>query len=47
MNCKMCGWETKNLVNRWYQYDNGERFVASVCANCADLHSKLTTTQGA
>lgn len=45
MNCKMCGFATKNLTNRSYQYDNGEQFVAAVCPNCADLHGRLTNKE--
>ena len=41
--CHMCGWETNNMQNRWYQYDNGQRFIASICTSCAELHKKLST----
>lgn len=40
-NCKMCGHVTFNLVQRWYQYDNGEQFIASVCPPCAKIHDRL------
>lgn len=40
-DCLMCGRQTKRLVGRWYQYDNGERFLAWVCTRCADLHAEL------
>lgn len=39
--CQMCGRESITFTNLWYQYDNGERFIASVCSICSDLHSKL------
>jgi len=39
--CEMCGRDSNKLQNRWYQYDNGQQFIASVCSCCADLHSKL------
>lgn len=41
--CRMCGRLTNNLQNRWYQYDNGEQFIASVCPSCVALHDKLVT----
>jgi hypothetical protein len=40
-DCPMCGRATKTLVGRWYQYDNGERFITWVCTPCADLHANL------
>jgi hypothetical protein len=42
-DCPMCGRKSDNLQNRWYQYDNGQRFIASICTNCAELHKKLST----
>ena len=45
--CQMCGKESTKVTNRWYQYDNGERFIASVCASCADLHLSLMQKAGA
>jgi hypothetical protein len=39
--CQMCGHKSEKLQNRWYQYDNGQRFIAPVCMNCAELHDKL------
>lgn len=42
-DCSMCGRQTKTLVNRWYKYDNGERFITWVCIPCADLHAKLVS----
>ena len=47
MNCQMCGKQSIKLTNRWYQYDNGERFVASVCQSCANLHFSLIQKAGA
>jgi hypothetical protein len=41
--CPMCGKEAKRLVGRWYQYDNGEQFIAWVCTACADLHANLVS----
>lgn len=41
LTCPMCGRDSKYLVNRWYQYDNGQRFIAYVCKKCAKLHDKL------
>ena len=40
--CQMCGHKSQKLQNRWYQYDNGQRFIASICTNCAELHDKLS-----
>jgi hypothetical protein len=40
-DCPMCGRTAKTLVGRWYQYDNGERFITWVCTSCADLHASL------
>lgn len=40
-NCEMCGRKGFNMFGRWYQYDNGEQFIAQVCSSCADLHEKL------
>lgn len=39
-DCPMCGRESKHLVGRWYQYDNGEQFIEWVCTRCADAHAK-------
>jgi len=40
--CDLCGKKSDSLVSRPYRYDSGETFIGSVCANCADLHRKLT-----
>lgn len=40
-DCPMCGRKSDNLQNRWYQYDNSQRFIAYVCKKCAELHDKL------
>ena len=43
-NCEMCGWIEENLENlkgRWYVYDNGEQFIATVCMNCQSTHKRL------
>jgi hypothetical protein len=37
----MCGESSPILQNHWYVYDNGERFISSVCQKCFDLHKKL------
>jgi hypothetical protein len=47
MNCNMCGKAAKELSKRWYQYDNGEQFVAYVCKACVQLHFKLSMKVGA
>ena len=44
-NCEMCGRQGFTFVGRWYQYDNGEQFIAQVCSTCSDLHSKLVGTK--
>ena len=42
ITCDMCGKEAPNKIsNRWYQYDNGEQFIARVCPKCAALHNQL------
>ena len=38
--CQMCG-KDADEVYRWYRYDQGEQFRAPVCAECAELHSRL------
>jgi transcription elongation factor Elf1 len=40
-NCGMCGHVTFSVTNRWYQYDNGEQFLAAVCPVCAGTHQQL------
>ena len=33
--CPMCGYEGNFVTyNKYYEYDNGERFVAAVCGKC-------------
>ena len=41
-NCGICGKATNIRITKWFQYDNGEQFRASVCANCADWHNTQT-----
>ena len=40
MNCELCG-KRSAITHRWYKYDSGEQFIASVCGKCADLHTRL------
>ena len=41
--CEMCGFEGNfPTYNKWYQYDNGERFLAAVCGKCVWQHNILT-----
>lgn len=40
--CEMCG-KGQRAANRWYKYDNGDQYLATVCRACADLHDKLVT----
>ena len=47
LNCNMCGKTAKALVERWYQYDNGQTFVAFVCEPCSDLHASMIMKAGA
>ncbi len=47
LSCQMCAKQSAKLTNCWYQYDNGERFIASVCPSCADLHLSLIQKAGA
>ena len=42
MVCLLCGKQAQRLFVKWYKYDNGEQFRASVCATCADIHTQLT-----
>ena len=43
MDCPLCGKQAQHLKIKWYEYDNGEQFRASVCATCADIHHSITT----
>jgi hypothetical protein len=40
--CQMCGKKAITFYRKWYKYDNGEQFIADVCFDCSELHSKLT-----
>jgi hypothetical protein len=40
-DCVMCGKNTKRLIGRWFQYDNGEQFLEYVCTKCAEFHTRL------
>jgi hypothetical protein len=41
--CPMCGYEGDfPTYGKWYQYDNGERFIAHVCGKCVWQHNILT-----
>lgn len=40
MTCEMCGRDA-DVVYRWYRYDQGEQFRTPVCAECAEIHSRL------
>lgn len=41
MQCMMCDRPNKNLVRRWYQYDNGEQFQCMVCPKCDVQHANM------
>ncbi len=40
MICELCG-KFEATTRRWYQYDNGEQFIANICYKCSELHSQL------
>lgn len=40
--CEMCGFQGKFILyGKYYQYDNGEQFVAQVCGKCLWQHNQL------
>ncbi len=41
--CPMCGRTSDRWINRWYQYDNGNKFMAYACPECAKLHDELVS----
>ena len=38
--CSLCG-RNATLVYRWYQHDNGQQDLTSVCPVCADSHASV------
>lgn len=39
--CPMCGGQAKNLIGKWYRYDNGQQFLEFVCKECVITHNLL------
>lgn len=37
----MCGKNANKLVEKCFQYDNGETFINWVCESCSDLHRQM------
>lgn len=41
MKCDLCGRDCKTKINKWFEYDNGERERFGICVLCYEMTSSV------